>query len=382
MRLWLPLALLLLSFGGAAQAAPVANGDFDGAIRATVALAHEAQQRERAVDALEGGAAAAAAELAAKQHELDASRARQQAVLAALERLAYAPPEVALLAGAQPIDRLRGGRLIAAAIPALADEARRLGAEIDRLTALKAEAAAKQGRLAQDRQALAKTREQLAAAVARRVELRRELVRDDPEAAARALKLGGEATDLPDLIRRADAEAERRDREAHQRAAVAGKGKAVVPPADPTRPKTLRNFDPHDALSPPVGGKLSRRFGETDAAGMPSQGLAFAARGNAPVLAPFDGRVDYVGPFRGYGLVLIIGHGGGYHSLLAGLGRADARIGEWVVAGEPIGTMSEPAKTEAAVTLYFELRHDGRPIDPQLSLATVQDRVADHRVRE
>src|SRR5579884_4062732 len=343
------LALVLLSFGGAAQAlaAPAGNGDFDAALRTTVSLAHDVQQRERAIAALERGLAAAAGDLAGKQQALAALRSQQEAVLAALERLAYAPPEAALLAGERPVDRLRSGRLIAAAVPALAGEARRL-----------------------------------AAAIARRVELRRELVRDDPEAAARALKLGSEAADLPDLIRRAEAESERREREAQQRAGGAAKGKAVVPPADPTRPRTLHNFEPHSALTAPVAAPLGRRFGETDAAGTPSQGLAFAAPGNATVVAPFDGRVDYVGPFRGYGLVLIIGHGGGYHSLLAGLGRADARIGEWVVAGEPIGAMPEPARTEAAATLYFELRHDGRPIDPQLPLAKLENRVADHRIRE
>ena len=378
------LALVLLSFGGAAQAlaAPAGNGDFDAALRTTVSLAHDVQQRERAIAALERGLAAAAGDLAGKQQALAALRSQQEAVLAALERLAYAPPEAALLAGERPVDRLRSGRLIAAAVPALAGEVRRLDAEIGRLSGESAELAAKRRELAQDRQALAKTRDQLAAAIARRVELRRELVRDDPEAAARALKLGSEAADLPDLIRRAEAESERREREAQQRAAGAAKGKAVVPPADPTRPRTLHNFEPHSALTAPVAAPLGRRFGETDAAGTPSQGLAFAAPGNATVVAPFDGRVDYVGPFRGYGLVLIIGHGGGYHSLLAGLGRADARIGEWVVAGEPIGAMPEPAGTEAAATLYFELRHDGRPIDPQLSLAKLENRVADHRIRE
>ena len=41
------------------------------------------------------------------------------------------------------------------------------------------------------------------------------------------------------------------------------------------------------------------------------------------------------------GSILIIRHGGGYHSLLAGLGRVDATIGQWVLAGEPVGTLPD-----------------------------------------
>jgi septal ring factor EnvC (AmiA/AmiB activator) len=100
------------------------------------------------------------------------------------------------------------------------------------------------------------------------------------------------------------------------------------------------------------------------------------------VVAPFDGQVDYVGPFRGYGTILIIDHGGGYHSMLAGLGRVDAKIGEWVVAGEPVGTLPDSGKPDDSGTLYFELRQDGHPVDPQLSLADQAGPAKDHRVSE
>jgi septal ring factor EnvC (AmiA/AmiB activator) len=59
---------------------------------------------------------------------------------------------------------------------------------------------------------------------------------------------------------------------------------------------------------------------------------------------------------------LIIDHGEGYHSLLAGLGRIDAAVGQKLLAGEPIGIMPRTAK--GTLRLYMELRRDGRPIDP------------------
>ena len=70
----------------------------------------------------------------------------------------------------------------------------------------------------------------------------------------------------------------------------------------------------------------------------------------------------FAGPFRGYGQILIIGHGDGYHSLLAGLDRIDSSVGQWLVAGEPVGTMPDGA---GKPRLYLELRHDNQPINPR-----------------
>jgi murein hydrolase activator len=100
------------------------------------------------------------------------------------------------------------------------------------------------------------------------------------------------------------------------------------------------------------------------------------------VVAPFDGRVDYVGPFRGYGLILIIRHGGGYHSLLAGMGRVDVTAGQWLLAGEPVGSLPDADDKSAGATLYLEFRRDGRPVDPQSRLASRDQKTEDTRVRE
>ena len=74
-----------------------------------------------------------------------------------------------------------------------------------------------------------------------------------------------------------------------------------------------------------------------------------------------------------YGRILIIEHGERYHTLLAGLERIDAVIGQWVLAGEPVGTMGDPA--DDIPRLYLELRRTGEPINPLPWLATSKDRV-------
>ena len=74
---------------------------------------------------------------------------------------------------------------------------------------------------------------------------------------------------------------------------------------------------------------------------MPNEGLSLDAIPGATVVAPFDGRILYAGPFRDLGRVLIIRHDRRYYSVLAGLGRADAKLGDWVLAGEPVGAMPD-----------------------------------------
>ena len=89
------------------------------------------------------------------------------------------------------------------------------------------------------------------------------------------------------------------------------------------------------------------------------------------MVAPYDGEVEFAGPFRGYGQILIIAHGDGYHSLLAGLDRVDSRVGQRLVAGEPVGTMAAVDKPH----LYLELRHNNQPINPAPWLTTRVEKV-------
>lgn len=82
----------------------------------------------------------------------------------------------------------------------------------------------------------------------------------------------------------------------------------------------------------------------------------------AQVISPYDGAVIFAGPFRGYGNLIIIEHGSGYLSLLAGLENIDCEIGQMLLAGEPVGQMPDDRDAK----LYVELRKDNQPINPML----------------
>jgi septal ring factor EnvC (AmiA/AmiB activator) len=103
------------------------------------------------------------------------------------------------------------------------------------------------------------------------------------------------------------------------------------------------------------------------------KGITIETRSAAQVIAPYAGQVVFAGQFRGYGLLLIIEHGEGYHTLLAGMDRIDSTVGQRVVAGEPVGVMGQ---TEGKPTLYVELRRNGQPVNPLPWLTARKDKVS------
>jgi septal ring factor EnvC (AmiA/AmiB activator) len=123
-------------------------------------------------------------------------------------------------------------------------------------------------------------------------------------------------------------------------------------------------------LPVPAQGRRVLTFGEKTQYGSQSKGLVLETRHGGQVVSPSDGWIVYAGEFRSYGQLLIINAGGGYHILLAGLSQIDVQLGQFVLAGEPVGVMSTAAKTTSGKTqdnapiLYIEFRKDQRPIDP------------------
>lgn len=349
----------------------------------SIATALIVKQRERAIGALDLAVGVMSRGADAKQQELAESRKEQEQLIGALARLARAPPEALAFAPEGPVDRLRSGVLIAAAVPALANQARVLTGQISALNTVKTHITTRRKDVEEARSALEKSRETLAQLLVKRADLTSQILRDNGKPPT-GDKLAEKATDLLDLIKRADAETDQRDKELLIRLRTSGPiSKGALPPLDPTKPKTVRSLDaPKSMMLWPVSGDLVHRFGEADQYGRPSLGVSLSAVPNALVVAPFDGRVDFVGIFRGYGLILLIRHAGGYHSLLAGLGHADVTTGQWLLSGEPVGALAAADDKNASATFYMELRRDGRPVDPQSRLASRDEKTEDNRVRE
>lgn len=364
----------------------------------SINAAKAAQEHEAALSDLEDRLAALAAEESSKAAELKRHHAQQIQLLMALERLARNPPEGLALAPGDPVDAVRSALLLGAAVPPLQAQARRLRQEIEQLAQLRQQIAEAQEHHRTERLALDKEQTSLAALIARKTVLQQEAQKGAEESGQRLAQLATQATNLHQLIDRLEAERRAREAERQRRQAeearrheeerlarlrepraeqqAPGIEVAAPPPVipDPSKPKTLRPFaKARGALLYPASGTLMRRYGENDELGVASKGLTFETRPGAQVVAPYDGRVLFAGPFKGYGQILIIEHSDGYHSLLAGLDRVESTAGQWLVAGEPVGVMPGG---ETKPRLYLELRHDGQPINPMPWLATRDEKVS------
>lgn len=114
----------------------------------------------------------------------------------------------------------------------------------------------------------------------------------------------------------------------------------------------------------PTTGKRDNRFGKKRANGdMTWEGVAFQAPEGQQVHAVHHGRVVFADWFRGKGLLMIIDHGDGYMTLYAHNQTLLRETGDWVSAGETIATVGNSGGLEKA-ELYFEIRHQGKPLNP------------------
>src|ERR1700722_4499293 len=99
-----------------------------------------------------------------------------------------------------------------------------------------------------------------------------------------------------------------------------------------------------------------------------SHGEMIAAARGAKVRAAFFGRVVYADWLQGLGLLLIIGHGGGYMTLYGHAKVLYKSVGDWVAPGDVIAALSDAGG--AAPQLYFEIRQGRKTVDPKDWLKT------------
>jgi septal ring factor EnvC (AmiA/AmiB activator) len=124
----------------------------------------------------------------------------------------------------------------------------------------------------------------------------------------------------------------------------------------------IRSF--RGALDWPVPGRVTADFGDpgrtTGSGGR--NGIDIGATDGTPVRAVHPGTVDYADAFTGFGNLVIIDHGANCFTLYGYLSGTSVQRGDHVDAGSVLGTVGVPPTGPPA--LYFELRVDGRSVDP------------------
>ena len=119
----------------------------------------------------------------------------------------------------------------------------------------------------------------------------------------------------------------------------------------------------------PVLGRVSARYQaprDNGAAGVRWNGMMIETARGAKVRAPFFGRVVYADWLQGLGLLMIIGHSGGYMTLYGHAEVLYKSVGDWVAPGDVIAALSD--SDAAAPQLYFEIREGRKTVDPKLWL--------------
>jgi septal ring factor EnvC (AmiA/AmiB activator) len=118
----------------------------------------------------------------------------------------------------------------------------------------------------------------------------------------------------------------------------------------------------------PVQGELEARFGTQLHPRFKTvtvrNGIEIEAPAGASVSAVYEGQVVYASWFQGYGKLLIIQHPGSVHSLYGFLSDFQVEVSDRVVRGTPIAWVGDTGSLEGP-RLYFEIRSEGRPEDPQ-----------------
>ncbi|QBR40269.1 LysM peptidoglycan-binding domain-containing protein [Kerstersia gyiorum] len=109
----------------------------------------------------------------------------------------------------------------------------------------------------------------------------------------------------------------------------------------------------------PAPGNIIRQFGQAR-----SNGITIANTAGTPIVAAAAGTVAYAGnTLRGYGNMLIIRHANGFLSVYAHNRKLLVREGATVRQGQTIAEMGQTETTQPS--LYFEVRQDGRVVDPR-----------------
>ncbi len=342
-------------------------------------------------------------ELGGKESVLRASLAQQRGVLvkllAALQRMGRDPPPILITERADALKMVRSAMQLATVFPQLKEKALALAKDLSSLDAtiagIKNESAQRlvnrqklideqarlDGLLKQKHQDLASqqgTLDQLRETVtvqARSVAGLSDLIAKSDRAVALRGTLGEADKQLTELQPQAEPVPEPL---APAAAGSAATTKVASNVTTETQRKTLATLKlvPGQAfekargtLHVPVQGHQILKFGDPTKNVGRSKGEVYTTRADAQITSPCNGLVVYAGEFRTFGQILIINAGGGYHILLAGLGRLEASTGQTVTAGEPVGKMGAGAGSGASPSngtpvLYVEFRSRDKPINP------------------
>ena len=335
-----------------------------------IAIAKTIQSQETAITAAEERILALRKEDIVLRSDLAEKQEILSELLAGLQRLEENPPPALVVEPNDVLAALRGAMMFGTLVPELRAEAEVLARKLTRLDRIRQAVEKEKAILGTSIINLKTAQLDLDQLVTQKKQLVFEGAGKLDSERRRAAELAEKAKTLKQLIADLAAAKEKQEtlKTKEVRALEAEKKRQEQALLKPSL--AFSNAKGH--LEYPVQGQILKRFGQDDGLGSELRGLAVATRPQAQIIAPADGRVEFAGPFRSYGQLLILNAGEGYLVLMAGMKEISAGIGQSVRAGEPVGIMGKGPSSvtllgdqiqEARPVLYIEFRKNGEAVD-------------------
>ncbi len=354
------------------------EADIDAAIKAQSEISEKLVALAKTMDNQQQAMVSADARLAKLESEaiiIRSDLAEKQDVLsellAGLQRLEQNPPPALVVDPQDVLQALRGAMMFGAVVPDMRAQAEVLQAKLHRLVAIKTETATEEKNQQDALLALQSSQAELKTLQLQKKAFALTAAKDLEVEKLRAETLGKQAKNLKQLL--ASLEAGKLEAEKQKSAQAKARDDAEqLKQAALARPPMIFN-QARGKLAYPVQGDILKQFGDDNGLGSTLDGTAIATSANLNVISPIDGKVEFAGPFRSYGQLLILNAGEGYLVLLAGMKQISAEIGQSIKAGEPVGSMGEGPSSVALIggetknirpVLYIEFRKNSEPVDP------------------
>ena len=339
-----------------------------------ISLAKQIQNNEETLSELEKKLAVLQSDLADKEVAFAKENNSLVQTLASLQNMSLNPSEAVILQPFSPVDVIRSAVLLRETVPFLNTKASTLKNDLTSVYRKKQEVEELVKKTQGSQQTLEKQQAQMRSLMKKKADMRKIIETKGAETQKLAENLSSKAKDLRDLLDKLEKqkEIERKKQEEAKRLAEQKRQQELKKLNKPQmlsshehasvkkNVKGGRFVKAKGTLSRPVRGAVMTQYGQPLSKGVTSKGLVYKTRPEAQVVSLYDGTVIFSGPFKGYGNIIIVEHGDGYLSLLAGLGTVDCEPGQMVLAGEPVGIMPDDGNAK----LYVEIRKDRHPINP------------------
>jgi len=332
----------------------------DGARNRVKALTETVHAYEEGLQALRQGLRRAAIREETLTRELQSRETEISELLGVLQNMSASPSPVLLLHPSGPVGTARSGMIMADVTPALTQKAQALRNQLEEVSILRALQQSAVDKLQDGLTGAQLARAALSQAISDRTDLPKRFTADPVKTGlliASTETLEGFASGLSQI---------------------------AVDEVDGSLPGIEHR---KGALPLPVRGRILRRAGEPDAAGITRPGVVMVTRPHAMVSTPAAATIRYRGALLDYGNVIILEPEAGLLLVFAGLEQVYGEIGEVLPGGSPVGIMGGPAldagtilsQTEDDITaqqsetLYIEVRESNTPVDPELWFKTDKD---------